>query len=98
HSFAGAHGDTHDAVLAQAHGTGQRAHVAVVGHNHGDLVAQHAAQILGSAGVDVLDLGVKVFLAHLDEQAGNHALVVDVHARAGHADAVHLAALFHDLG
>ena len=96
--LAGAHGDAHDAVLTQAHSAGQSGNVAVVGNHNGDLVAQDAAQILSGAGVDVLHLGVEVFLAHLQEQAGDHALVVDVNTGGGNADAVHLAALLQDLG
>ena len=96
--LAGAHGNAHDAILFQAHGPGQGAHVAVVGHHHGNFIAQGAAQFFRGAGVDVLHLSVKVLFAHLQEQAGHHAAVVDEVAGRGNADAVHLAALFQNFG
>ena len=41
---------------------------------------------------------VELVLAHLQKQAGDHALVVDVHARGGHADGVHMACLLYTSG
>ena len=82
--LAGAHGDAQNAVLAKAHGAGQRGHVAVVAYGQ-----RHVADFLRGADIDVLDILLVVLRSHLEEQRGAHGVVVDVHARAAHADGVH---------
>ena len=83
--LAGAHGDAQDVAAVQIHGPGQGGHVAVVGHLDGDILPQLPCHVQ----VHGLDVPVEVLLAHLQEQGGHHDPVVNVHARAGHADGVH---------
>ena len=58
---------------------------AVVGHHIG-----HVAEgVADGADIDVLHLGIKVLLGHLEEQGSHHGAVLDIDAGGGDAHRVH---------
>src|SRR6266542_1623532 len=77
------HGDAEHGLIVQAHRSGERRHVTVVGD-----FDRHVAPFLGDIEVEGLDTLLEKIERDLAEQRGHARLVVDVNARRADADRV----------
>src|SRR5262249_23029144 len=80
---ARAHRDAENGLVVQAHGPGERRHIAIVGDFDG-----HVAPLFGDIEVERLDVLVELIGWHLAEQGCDAGLVVDVDAGRADADGV----------
>ena len=86
HRLGGAHSYAQHGVVVQIHSARQCGNVTIVGYLNRDVLADLPRHVQ----VHIFDLFVKHFLVlHLEEQGGHHNAVVDIHARAGHADGIY---------